>query len=419
MVRLTPREFIRLIGLPTLIFVILFFGGSELLEHHFYYSLNESTLHLLHTARGILSVFFITVLVYYLLTKAEKNYLHRMDTICSLLNAANQGLIAFDASWSVRSMNSMAAEMLGNTHSTDFRAWSEQLRDKIKAANDVECASPNGEIDLRVIAIQSQGGGHLLLLQDISDEHKSEDQWIITEKMATIGRMAAGLAHEIGTPLNIISGRAELIESMQTAVCAKCDGRSTCAVGKHISVIFQQIERITRIIQQLLSQAREPARQKEMFSLNDTVQKVVTFVQPELDKKNIHLNLHLQNNLPEIYGSTDQYQQVLINLLTNAMDAVNGNGGKITISTISEKDHINLIVEDNGSGIPDANLTKIFDPFFTTKEFGKGTGLGLTVTSNIVRSHGGTIDVKSKMDQGTQIIIHLPTDPPSLQQLAV
>lgn len=418
MIRLSPSQFLRYVGLPCTVFVILFFGGSELLEHHFYYSLSEPMLHVLHTVRGIFSVFFIAFLVYYSLSRAQESSAQKMETVCSLLNAAKQGLIAFDPSWKVLSHNASAAEMLGSIHTDSFGKWAATLAQRLDDSQEFEIESPDDERLLRVLALQSKEGGYLLLLQDVTAEHKNEDQWLITEKMATIGRMAAGLAHEIGTPLNIISGRAELIESMQSSICDQCDVNTNCAVNKHISVIFQQIERITRIIQQLLAQARGPALEKEVFCINNTAQKVIAFLQPELEKKQIHLKLSLQKNIPSIYGSPDQYQQILINLLTNAMDAVEGKAGQIEIKTDFTNQELELRIKDNGVGIPDENLTKIFDPFFTTKEFGRGTGLGLTVTANIVRAGGGRIDVTSKVDHGTEILVRFPASSLQMQAAA-
>jgi two-component system NtrC family sensor kinase len=129
-----------------------------------------------------------------------------------------------------------------------------------------------------------------------------------------------------------------------------------------------------------------------------------------LQKKDITLELSLQDNLPELYGFADQFQQVLINLITNSVDAMEGKAGPVLITTSAQGKDIILAVSDKGCGIPDTNLTRIFDPFFTTKEFGKGTGLGLTVTSNIVRAHGGSIDVRTKIDQGTMVSIRLPLE---------
>ncbi len=271
---------------------------------------------------------------------------------------------------------------------------------------------PSGARKLRVTNVQSHVAGSLLLLQDITEEKKNEEQWLIAEKLASVGRMAAGLAHEIGTPLNIISGRAELIQTMQSTICNECEVKSVCPVEQHIAVIFRQIDRISGIIQQLLSQARQPRSQKSNFDLNDCINWVTEFLNPYLEKKDIDLHVNVTPNLPLLYGYADQMQQLLLNLLTNSIDAINGKHGHIGIAANTVNGEIVLVISDNGSGIPEANLTKIFDPFFTTKEFGKGTGLGLTVSANIVRSHEGRIEVESSPESGTRFTIHLPCRQP-------
>lgn len=409
MIRLSTRELIRHVILPGFLYIVLFFGGSEIIEHAYLNKLQDSTIHFLHLLRGIFSVFFVGAVVLYSLSRAERSFDNRMEGICNLLNASNEGLIAFDRNWRVVSMNTRANELLGNTDSEEFGSWAETLRQKFQNETEFEALNPAGNVTLRVVALQSHEHGCLLLLHDATQEKKREENWLMTEKMASIGRMSAGLAHEIGTPLNIILGRAELIEETQSNFCKKCEEQPNCGLQKHIQIIFQQIERISNIIQQLLTQARTPeSPNKQLFSINSCVENVVNFLRPVLDKKNITLHLSLQENMPELFGFPDQFQQVLINLISNSIDAMEGKKGPVHVSTTSRDHHIELSVTDTGCGISDTNLTRIFDPFFTTKEFGKGTGLGLTVTSNIVRAHGGSIDVRTKLDQGTMISIQLP-----------
>jgi two-component system, sporulation sensor kinase E len=199
---------------------------------------------------------------------------------------------------------------------------------------------------------------------------------------------------------------------MQAKTCVYCNHLPECTLQKHIRIIFEQIERISGIIRQLLTQTREPASAKQYFDLNTCVERVVEFLQPVFEKNNITFQSHLSRNLPNIYGFPDQFQQILINLMSNSVDAINSHGGNIAVSTKYENGFVFLDVADDGCGISQSDLTRIFDPFFTTKEFGKGTGLGLTVTSNIVRSHGGTIDVHTKPNQGTSFSIHLPIEAP-------
>jgi signal transduction histidine kinase len=391
-----------------MLYLILFFGGSEIIEHSLLGRTNEPVIHLLHLARAVLSFIFVATMIALVLSRAEKNFRARMESICSLLNVANQGLIALDCAGTVVSLNQRATQILGSIYSRDFQNWSSQIQQSLRQKPEVETLDPTGLRKLRVTSLQSQDSGSLLLLQDVTKEKKMEDQWLIAEKLASVGRMAAGLAHEIGTPLNIISGRAELLQTIQGTDCSKCDSKPVCSVDKHIRVIFQQIDRISGIIQQLLVQAREPRSQRSYFQPDSSISAVVDLMKPCMEKRNIELVTEIQKDLPSIYGFPDQLQQVLINLLSNASDAINGKGGHIGISAEKVQGDLELSIEDNGAGITQENLTKIFDPFFTTKEFGKGTGLGLTVTANIIRSHGGQIEVTSELQKGTRFTIRLP-----------
>jgi signal transduction histidine kinase len=393
------------------LYIILFFGGSEMIEHIFLNRLQDSTIHLLHFIRGIFSVCFVVAAIMYSLSRAEKSFNNRMESVCGLLNVSNKGIIGFDSAWRVVSLNHQARQMLGDIDSEQFQTWVERLRKEFPDHSEFECPNPAEDRLLRIDALQSHPSGSLLLLHDATTEKKQEEKWLVAEKMASVGRMAAGLAHEIGTPLNIISGRAELIEQMQAKICVDCKHSPECAVQKHIRIIFEQIERISAIIRQLLTQTREPSVAKQYFDLNTCVERVVEFLQPVFEKNNITLQSHLSRNLPNLYGFPDQFQQVLINLLSNSVDALE-SGGRIQVSTKFQDGSIALAVTDSGCGISQTDLTRIFDPFFTTKEFGKGTGLGLTVTSNIVRAHGGTIDVQTKPHQGTSFTIHLPVEAP-------
>jgi len=397
---------------PGILYIILFFGGSEFVEHVFLNRLADSTIHTLHFVRGVFSVCFVVAAILYSLSRAEESFSRRMEAICGLLNVSNKGIIAFDSGWRVVSLNPQARQMLGDINSKAFTEWVQRLRSEFHDHSEFECSNPTEDKLLRIDSLQSHPNGSLLMLHDATADKKQEERWLVAEKMASVGKMAAGLAHEIGTPLNIISGRAELIEQMQAKICIECNQSLECGVQKHIRIIFEQIERISGIIRQLLTQTREPASSKQYFDINTCVERVVEFLQPVFEKNNITLQPHLAGNLPNLYGFPDQFQQVLINLISNSVDAMDSKGGKIQITTKYEDDAVSLAVSDDGCGISQTDLTRIFDPFFTTKEFGKGTGLGLTVTSNIVRAHGGTIDVHTKPNQGTAFTIHIPVEAP-------
>lgn len=407
--RLTTREFIRHVALPCLLYSLIFFGASEYLENWLYNRVSEPTMHLLHMVRGILSAFFVGWVVIWSLARLRQSFKGEMDSVTSLLNLARFGLIAFDSQFRVISMNLRASEILGSIYSSNFTRWVESIREKLQGNQDAfECGSPLDDSRLNVLSLQSQQRGYLILLQDITREKTLEEQFIIAEKMSAFGRIAGGLAHETGTPLNIISGRAEILQALPDSLCPACRERTKPSVDKHISVIFQQIERISGIIHQLLAQTKEEDQQAKPYSVNDCVKQVIDFVNPDLNRDSVHVELQLAEGLPDLYGFPDQIRHVLLHLLLNAMDAVHGKAGVLEVVTAQRDGKVLLSVRDNGAGIPRENLTRIFDPFFTTKEFGKGTGLGLSVASSLIHAHHGRIEVESQVGQGTRFLITLP-----------
>lgn len=407
--RLTIRQFIRYVGLPCLLYSMIFFGASEFLEHWLYLKVSEPTIHLLHLARGIASMFFIGGVLIWSLSRVQQTFESQIQSITSLLNLARVGLIAFDSDFRVLSMNLRASEMLGSIYASNFTEWVASIRETLKTRDTFECESPlGGGSRLKLMSLQSQERGFLLLLSDITDEKSMEQQFIIAEKMSAFGRIAGGLAHEMGTPLNIISGRAEIIESMCNSLCPVCNERAKPQVQKHISVIFQQIERISGIIQKLLAQTQEVETDLQDFSVNECVKRAVEFVSPDLNREAVRLEMMLSPDLPNLHGHPDQIQHVVLHLLLNAMDATQGRDGVLEVATLRKNGDVLLSVRDNGEGIPAENLTRVFDPFFTTKEFGKGTGLGLSVASSLIRAHGGKIEVESQIGHGTRFLITLP-----------
>ncbi len=241
------------------------------------------------------------------------------------------------------------------------------------------------------------------LQRSIEDARQVQGRLIQAEKHAAIGRLAAGLAHEIGTPLNIISGRAELmLEEMGGA-----DPRARQAV----KTITGQIERISSLVRQLLDFAREHSPVQEEVDLKKVARDVADLVQPTLLKHGIFLGLEWEEDLPRVQANGHQLQQVLLNLLLNSQDAIQGDPerarkGRGEIHIIGEwadRGWVRMGVRDNGQGILPSHLHKVCDPFFTTKPVGTGTGLGLAVVYGIVTEHGGTLDIQSRWGEGTTV----------------
>ena len=242
-----------------------------------------------------------------------------------------------------------------------------------------------------------EGPAILVMLRDISERKHLQEQLRKTERIAELGTLASGMAHEIGTPMNVILGRAEYL----------MDRVREEPVKKGLQTIITQVERITRVMNQLLAFARRKPPERIPLALNEVVDSSVEMFQERLAKARVLVELDVDGRCPKVLADADQMSQVLINLIMNAIHAM-PEGGTLRIALRSAGDLIQLTVADTGHGIPAEAVKKIFEPFFTTKEFGKGTGLGLTVVKGIVEEHQGTIAVESEPDKGTTFTIRLP-----------
>jgi len=235
---------------------------------------------------------------------------------------------------------------------------------------------------------------------------KAQEQLMNAEKLASLGRMAAGFAHELNSPLTGIITFAHLI--MKRLPETDKDNR------EDLQVIIDQAERCSKIIKGLLGFSRRTGYEVTLTDINSLIERTVSMVKNQARFHNIEFRLNLDRSLPQIKVDSHQIEQVFLNLLINAADAMNERG-TITIASRLLKDpedpsreFIELEFTDTGPGIPEEYLSKIFEPFFTTKPPGKGTGLGLSVSYGIIKRHGGTIFVKSSPGKGASFFIRLP-----------
>ena len=233
-----------------------------------------------------------------------------------------------------------------------------------------------------------------------------------TEKLATIGQLAAEIAHEVGTPLNVIAGRAKSI---------KRKAKDPEAVEKNAEIVAEQTARITRIIQRLLDFTRRKVGTtgKSEINLNELSLTTMELLAGQFSAAKVKTRLERAEALPKVSGDADRLQQVLINLLLNAVQAM-PDGGSLTVEThvrrrtrpglegSAEQAFVTFSVRDTGKGVPDDIRDKIFDPFYTTKEGQGGTGLGLAVCSGIVKEHDGWIDLENNDGGGTVFRVYLP-----------
>src|SRR5437016_13955592 len=263
---------------------------------------------------------------------------------------------------------------------------------------------------LRLNAARIAGAGPersvVVLVEDVTDQQAMESQLIQSEKLAAVGQLVSGVAHELNNPLTSIAGLAEFLLEQQE-LGTKDRG--------HLRVIHEQADRAGRIVRNLLTFARKGPGEQAAVDLNDVIQRTLLLMSYDLDLKDITIEKNLAP-LPPVLGDRHALQQVVINLLNNAAQAVAENPPErprvILLSTWGD-DRVRMRVTDSGSGIPDAVLPHLFTPFFTTKEPGQGTGLGLSITYSIVDAHGGRITVERPAEGGAAFLVDLPPAPPA------
>ncbi len=243
----------------------------------------------------------------------------------------------------------------------------------------------------------AEGPRVLASVVDITERKNIEEQLRRTERVAELGTLASGMAHEIGTPMNVILGRAEFL-------MRKTEDDT---IKKGLGTIVTQVERITKIMNQLLTFARRRPSELGPLELRKTIEDSLEILQERLRKHRVQVETDFRRQVPNVHADADQMSQVLLNLFINAVHAM-PEGGTLRVGLTEAGGQAVLTITDTGCGISKEDLSKIFAPFFTTKEVGKGTGLGLTVVQGIIQEHRGTITVNSEPGKGTTFTITLP-----------
>ncbi len=249
----------------------------------------------------------------------------------------------------------------------------------------------------------------LVFKRDVTLEKEYQAQFYQAEKMATVGALAAGVAHEINNPLAAISGFAEGLQRRIALIQGKVDQEVVADFAEYTETIIRECVRCRDIVQTLLTFSRPVAASLCPVDMNKCVGDTLFILKHRFkEQHNITIKTDLQTDLPLIMGDESQLKQVIINLLINALDAIS-EGGNIRIVTCTRPNGgIELIVEDSGCGIPNELQDKLFEPFFTTKPVGKGIGIGLSTCYSIVKNHDGEITVVSDAGQGATFTVSLP-----------
>ncbi|MCX6011235.1 MAG: PAS domain S-box protein, partial [Chloroflexi bacterium] len=241
--------------------------------------------------------------------------------------------------------------------------------------------------------------GFVGINKDITERRQMQEQLVIADRLASVGELAAGIAHELNNPLTGVIGFSQLL----------LDKEMPDDVRQDMQVVHNEAQRAAQVVKNLLTFARKHTAAKEKVNINDIINKVLELRAYEQKLENITVDARLDANLPEVMADYFQLQQVFLNIVINAeyfMKEAN-HKGNLTIATEKVGNKIRASFADDGPGIADENLGHLFDPFFTTKEVGRGTGLGLSICHGIVAEHGGRIHVESELGKGTAFIVEL------------
>jgi signal transduction histidine kinase len=229
----------------------------------------------------------------------------------------------------------------------------------------------------------------------LAEKEKLEEELRRSERLAALGRLVTGVAHELRNPIGVVKATVQVME-------AELNGNTE--ITEYTAVIKEHVDRQNRVIQELLDFGRPCKPLIQPVSANSLLSKVLTFTGPMLRQHKINLQLRLANDIPMVSADGEKIKQVFVNLMLNAIQAM-PEGGDFTLTTYSNDEYVCIEFSDNGEGIQSGNITSVFDPFYTTKE--TGSGLGLSISHQIVKSHGGTIEVKSEEGMGTTFTVKL------------
>ena len=253
--------------------------------------------------------------------------------------------------------------------------------------------------------------GQVMFIRDTTSSRAETQEHIESERLNALTLLAAGVAHEIGNPLNSLDIHLQLIERK----IRKLPSSYRQSLTENMQTARQEIQRLDTILKQFLHAVRPTTPRREPRNLNAILHQTLGLLEPEISSRNITVNLDLSETLPPALIDPDQFQQVFYNLIRNAYQAISGENGIIGIQTRSTDTDFIISISDNGIGISPEHMGSLFEPYRTTKS--AGSGLGLLIVRRIIREHGGEIEIHSNPNQGTSILIHLPHTAPSPRML--
>jgi two-component system, sporulation sensor kinase E len=370
---------------------------------------------------------------YFLRLAQEKGFLE------TVFNSIQEGIIVTDSSGRITYLNDAACglfgleaeDSLGKRLDERVRGldWHSLSKSEVAVSRDMEIFYPaNRFINFYIVPLiierqaedkvednkiepptQSSGApsisghqvGHAIILRDITESRRSEQQTIESERLNALTLLAAGVAHEIGNPLNSLNIHLQLIERE----AGKVDGAKRAELQESVEVARAEVSRLDSIISQFLRAIRPTRPQLKPENINSIVEEAVRFFAPEIKDRDMVVEQELRSDLPLLELDRDQMKQAFYNVIKNSFEAMKSRG-ILRIGTNIDDSHVIVRFTDSGGGISPENLSRVFEPYFTTKT--SGTGLGLLIVRRIVREHGGELSIESSEGKGLTVTIRLP-----------
>ncbi len=412
----------------SLLILGLFFGAFEIIRIVFLEDTSDAAIQALYFSRGVIVSLCLVAWAAWTVYSYRELYQEQLDTTeqqyREIIENSADAILTLNNDDKITSWNRGAEQIFGwDRDEIVGQSVKEIIPDILIEQRELECLefgmhyrgyvsnyqterlNKEGKkilVNLTESFIKDEDGeivGRSQILRDLTDLKVYEEQAQHSERLATVGHMAAGVAHEVGNPLTAISSLVQVCQR-------KTDDPF---VQNQLAKVRDHIQRINKIVRDLVDFSRPSSLETEIMDLNKIVRSAVGLLKHDARCRDVDFKLQLAPDLPRLKGVPDQIHQVLVNILLNAVDAMKDvENPSVTIESWKENNFVKIAITDVGPGISEENKKHIFEPFFTTKEVGSGTGLGLSVSHGIINQMGGTINVDSQPNAGATFTIALP-----------